>query len=234
MPPTSRSAARGSATSAWAATDRGPSFRTASTVESAASFPRLYWTPTSAPSLASSRTAARPMPPLPPVTRATRPSRRPTPTRPARRVINPRTVEGSANGDGRGRRTKYPPRASGAASMGRSVHVSTEFAFLLSGVFIMLVAWALNLLGTIAGDQSSGHGVSDVYLWLFLTGFLIAAFVVTRTVAFWPIGVVEDVDPLGIISKAVEVATGAVLISLIRANHAKKHQTRAASAVNGP
>ena len=206
--------------------------------------------------------------------------------------------------------------------MGRSVHVSTEFAFLLSGVFIMLVAWALNLLGTIAGDQSSGHGVSDVYLWLFLmfqglgfstvgviganyrefmanpavgkryvvgfllladgglhllalnqhlaaapqaaffaivspiqiiggivfvdlprrldpfwllfTGFLIAAFVVTRTVAFWPIGVVEDVDPLGIISKAVEVATGAVLISLIRANHAKKHQTRAASAVNGP
>ena len=206
--------------------------------------------------------------------------------------------------------------------MGRGVHVSTEFAFLLSGAFIMLVAWALNLLGTIAGDQSSGHGVSDVYLWLFLmfqglgfstvgviganyrefmsnpvlgkryvvgfllladgglhllalnqhlaaapqaaffaivapiqiiggivfidlprrldpfwllfTGFLIAAFVVTRTVAVWPIGVVEDVDPLGIISKAVEVATGAVLFSLVRANHAKKHQTRAASAANGP
>src|SRR5438093_12424941 len=52
--------------------------------------------------------------------------------------------------------------------MGRGVHISTEFAFLLSGVFIMLVAWALNLLGTIAGDQSSGHGLSDVYLWLFL------------------------------------------------------------------
>ena len=206
--------------------------------------------------------------------------------------------------------------------MGRGVHVSTEFAFLLSGAFIMLVAWALNLLGTIAGDQSSGHGVSDVYLWLFLmfqglgfstvgviganyrefmanpavgkryvvgfllladgglhllalnqhlaaapqaaffaivspiqiiggivfvdlprrldpfwllfTGFLIAAFVVTRTVAFWPIGVVEDVDPLGVISKAVEVATGAVLISLIRANHAKKPHARAASAANGP
>ncbi len=27
---------------------------------------------------------------------------------------------------------------------------------------------ALNLLGTIAGDQGSSHGVSDVYLWLFL------------------------------------------------------------------
>src|SRR5207244_6460019 len=56
----------------------------------------------------------------------------------------------------------------GVSGMGRGVHTSTEFAFLLSGVFIMLVAWALNLLGTIAGDQSSGHGVSDVYLWLFL------------------------------------------------------------------
>jgi len=52
--------------------------------------------------------------------------------------------------------------------MGRGVHISTEFACLLSGVFIMLVAWALNLLGTIAGDQGSSHGVSDVHLWLFL------------------------------------------------------------------
>ena len=206
--------------------------------------------------------------------------------------------------------------------MGRGIHISTEFAFLLSGVFIMLVAWALNLLGTIAGDQSSGHGVSDVYLWLFLmfqglgfstvgviganyrefmanpargkrylvgfmlladgglhllamnqhlgsapqaaffaivspiqivggivfidlprrldplwllfTGFLIAAFVVTRTVAIWPIGVVEDVDPLGVISKAVEVATGVVLVSLIRASNAKKPELRSASPANGP
>jgi len=206
--------------------------------------------------------------------------------------------------------------------MGRGLHISTEFAFLLSGVFIMLVAWALNLLGTLAGDQGSGHGVSDVYLWLFLmfqglgfstvgviganyrefmsnpvvgkryavgflliadgglhllalnqhlgsapqaaffaiispiqivggiafidlprrldplwllfTGFLITAFVVTRTVAVWPIGIVEDVDPLGVISKVVEVATAVVLISLVRANNAKKPETRSASPANGP
>ena len=206
--------------------------------------------------------------------------------------------------------------------MGRGLHISTEFAFLLSGVFIMLVAWALNLLGTLAGDQGSGHGVSDVYLWLFLmfqglgfstvgviganyrefmsnpvvgkryavgflliadgglhllalnqhlesapqaaffaiispiqivggiafidlprrldpfwllfTGFLITAFVVTRTVAVWPIGIVEDVDPLGVISKVLEVATAAVLISLVRANNAKKPETRSASPANGP
>src|SRR5437773_10197957 len=48
------------------------------------------------------------------------------------------------------------------------VHVSTEFAFLLSGVFIMVVAWALNLIGVVSGDQSSGHGTGDIYLWLFL------------------------------------------------------------------
>ena len=206
--------------------------------------------------------------------------------------------------------------------MGRGLHISTEFAFLLSGVFIMLVAWALNLLGNLAGDQGSGHGVSDVYLWLFLmfqglgfstvgviganyrefmsnpvvgkryavgflliadgglhllalnqhlesapqaaffaiispiqivggiafidlprrldplwllfTGFLITAFVVTRTVAVWPIGIVEDLDPLGVISKVVEVATAMVLISLVRANNAKKPETRSASPANGP
>ena len=206
--------------------------------------------------------------------------------------------------------------------MGRGLHISTEFAFLLSGVFIMLVAWALNLLGTLAGDQGSGHGVSDVYLWLFLmfqglgfstvgviganyrefmsnpvvgkryavgflliadgglhllalnqhlesapqaaffaiispiqivggiafidlprrldplwllfTGFLITAFVVTRTVAIWPIGIVEDVDPLGVISKVLEVATAVVLFSLVRANNAKKPETRSASPANGP
>lgn len=188
--------------------------------------------------------------------------------------------------------------------MSRDVHVSTEFAFLLSGVFIMFVAWALNLMGVLSGDQASGHGSGDIYLWLILmlqglafstvgvistnyreflvnpvlgkrylvgflliadggfhllalnqhlgsvpaalcfaiatsvqipvgmvfpslprrldiawllfTGFLIAAFVVTRTVAVWPIGEVEEVDPLGVISKAVELVTVWVLVSLMR------------------
>src|SRR3989442_14588185 len=52
--------------------------------------------------------------------------------------------------------------------MGLRIRLSTEFAFLLSGVFIMLVAWALNLIGTLSGETSSGHGGSGVYLWLIL------------------------------------------------------------------
>ena len=204
--------------------------------------------------------------------------------------------------------------------MFRRVHVSTEFAFLVSGVLIMIVAWALNLIGVVSGDQSSGHGAGDIYLWLFLmfqglafstvgviganyrefaanpnlgkpylvgflliadgglhllalnqhlgnlpaalffevvaplqilggvafpyvqrrwdaawllfTGFLIGAFVVTRTVAIWPIAVVEEVDLLGILSKGVEVATCVLLISIMRANAADRDAP--SPAVNGP
>jgi len=206
--------------------------------------------------------------------------------------------------------------------MGLRIRLSTEFAFLLSGVFIMLVAWALNLIGTLSGETSSGHGGSDVYLWLILmfqglafstmgvigsnyrelmsnpafrnrylvgflliadgglhllalnqhldnvaaaaffaivspvqivggivfqslprgldrawllfTVFLIAAFVVTRTVAIWPIGFVEDVDPLGLLSKAVEVLTTAVLVSLVRARDLAKPNRPPPVPVNGP
>ena len=188
--------------------------------------------------------------------------------------------------------------------------VSTEFAFLFSGVFIMVVAWALNLLGILSGDQPAGHGSGDIYLWLMLmlqglafstvgvvysnyqelivnpdlarryvagflliadggihlfalnqhlndapaaaffavvspiqilggivfphlarrreivwllfTAFLIAAYIATRTVAIWPIGVVEEVDPLGVISKVVEVLTLWVLILLVRAARRKR------------
>ena len=201
------------------------------------------------------------------------------------------------------------------------VHVSTEIAFLLSGVFIMIVAWALNLIGVVSGDQSSGHGAGDIYLWLFLmfqglafstvgvigahyrefaanpnlgkpyvvgflliadgglhllalnqhlgilpaalffevvaplqilagiafpylqrrwdaawllfTGFLIGTFVVTRIIAIWPIGVIEEVDLLGILSKAVELAICVLLISAMRANAAER-DVPALSAVNGP
>ncbi|TLZ44305.1 MAG: hypothetical protein E6K19_04820 [Methanobacteriota archaeon] len=201
-------------------------------------------------------------------------------------------------------------------------HISTEFAFLLSGVFIMIVAWALNLLGTMNNDQSSGHGMSDVYLWLFLmfqglgfssvgviganyrefianpalgrryavgflliadgglhllalnehlafapqatffaiiapiqivggilfinlprrldpiwllfTVFLIGAFVVTRTLAVWPIGFVEEVDPLGVISKGLEVATSAMLVVLVRARYARKSDRHSTTPAHGP
>ncbi|TLZ68802.1 MAG: hypothetical protein E6K06_00965 [Methanobacteriota archaeon] len=201
------------------------------------------------------------------------------------------------------------------------VRISTEFAFLLSGVFIMLVAWALNLIGVLAGQTSSGHGVSDVYLWLILmfqglafstmgvvgsnyrelmanpvlrkrylvgflliadgglhllalnqhldnvaaaaffaivspvqivggivfqflprgldrawllfTAFLIAAFVVTRTVPIWPIGYVEDVDPLGLFSKLVELGTVVILVSLVRADRLAKTTRSSSLPVNG-
>src|SRR5437667_12602959 len=65
-------------------------------------------------------------------------------------------------------------------------------------------------------------------LWLLFTGFLIAAFVVTGTVAIWPIGVVADVDRLGFISKAVEVATGGVLVSLVPASNPRQPELRPA------
>lgn len=205
--------------------------------------------------------------------------------------------------------------------MFRGIRISTEFAFLVSGVFIMIVAWALNLIGVVSGDQSSGHGAGDIYLWLFLMfqglafstigviganyrefaanpnlgkpylvgflliadgglhllalnqhleilpaalffevvaplqilggvafpylarrwdaawlvfiGFLIGAFVVARTVAIWPIGLIEEVDLLGILSKAVEVATCVLLISIMRANAAER-DVPSPSAVNRP
>ncbi len=49
-------------------------------------------------------------------------------------------------------------KACGVVPMFRRVHVSTEFAFLVSGVFIMIVAWALNLIGVVSGDQRAPFG----------------------------------------------------------------------------
>lgn len=58
--------------------------------------------------------------------------------------------------------------------------------------------------------------------WLAITAFLIAAYIVTRTVSVWPIGSVEDVDPLGVISKVVEVLTVWFLISLWQTDRAAR------------
>src|SRR6266540_3111504 len=60
--------------------------------------------------------------------------------------------------------------------------------------------------------------------WLGITAFLIAAYVVTRTVSVWPIGVVEDVDPLGVVSKFVEVVTVLALVSLWQAERASRRK----------
>ena len=61
-------------------------------------------------------------------------------------------------------------------------------------------------------------------IWLALTAFLILAYVVTRTVAIWPIGFVEEVEPLGIVSKLVELLTVLVLVSLVQSERASRRQ----------
>lgn len=60
--------------------------------------------------------------------------------------------------------------------------------------------------------------------WILITAFLLLAYVVTRTVAVWPVGIVEEVDPLGVISKFVEALTVLVLVSLFRSNRASRQQ----------
>ena len=206
--------------------------------------------------------------------------------------------------------------------MVRRFHISTEFAFLFSGVLIIVMVWGANLLGLLAGETSSGHGADELYLWLILmfqglafstvgavyenyrelmanpiltkrylvgylliadgalhllalnqhlgeffptlffavvapaqillgmfyprlhrgldsawllfTAFLIASFAVTRTFAVWPIGVVDAVDPLGIISKLVELLTVWLLISLVRAARTETRNRLQGSPAKGP
>jgi hypothetical protein len=59
-------------------------------------------------------------------------------------------------------------------------------------------------------------------VWFAVTGFLILAYLVTRTVAVWPIGTVEEVDALGLVSKTVEVLTILALWSLLRTQRAAR------------
>src|SRR6266498_1611370 len=60
--------------------------------------------------------------------------------------------------------------------------------------------------------------------WLAITAFLIAAYLVTRTVSVWPIGVVEEVDALGVVSKFVEVVTVLALVSLWQSERASRRK----------
>ncbi len=69
--------------------------------------------------------------------------------------------------------------------------------------------------------------------WLGITAFLIAAYIATRTVSVWPIGVVEDVDPLGVVSKFVEVVTVLALVSLWQAERASRRKAPSPAAVAG-
>ena len=61
-------------------------------------------------------------------------------------------------------------------------------------------------------------------LWLAITVFLIVAYIATRTMAIWPIGFVEEVEPLGIVSKLVELVTVLVLVSLLQSDRASRRQ----------
>src|SRR6266571_1961830 len=70
------------------------------------------------------------------------------------------------------------------------------------------------------------------WAWLGITAFLIAAYVVTRTVSVWPIGYVEDLDALGVISKVVEVLTVFMLLSLMQSERVARRKTVKAAAMS--
>ena len=74
---------------------------------------------------------------------------------------------------------------------------------------------------------------SDLNLaWLGITAFLIAAYIVTRTVSVWPIGTVEELDALGVISKVVEGLTVLMLLSLIQSERVARRRSSTAAAVS--
>ena len=74
---------------------------------------------------------------------------------------------------------------------------------------------------------------SDLNLaWLGITAFLIAAYIVTRTVSVLPIGTVEELDALGVISKVVEALTVLMLLSLIQSERIARRRSSAAAAVS--
>src|SRR5256885_1798546 len=93
----------------------------------------------------------------------------------------------------------------------------TELAFLVCGVLIVLVGWVADFLGLFEiASQPTGHGSSTTFpLRLFMTMF---------GVAFSTIGVVEEVEPLGIVSKLVELVTVLVLVSLLQSDRASRRQ----------
>jgi len=62
-------------------------------------------------------------------------------------------------------------------------------------------------------------------VWLGLTAFLIAAYVATRTLVFWPVGVIEEVETLGILSKVLEFLAVVLLVQMIRRQRRASIQT---------
>jgi len=99
-------------------------------------------------------------------------------------------------------------------------------------------AFPVAFFGVFAGLQLAAaflipYTHSDLNLaWLGITAFLIAAYVITRTVSVWPIGYVEDLDALGVISKVVEVLTVLMLLSLMQSERVARRETTTAAAVS--
>ena len=99
-------------------------------------------------------------------------------------------------------------------------------------------AFPAAFFGVISGLQFAAaflipYTRSDLNLaWLGITAFLIAAYVVTRTVSVWPIGSVEDLDALGVISKVVEVLTVLMLLSLMQSERVARRKTAKVAAVS--
>ncbi len=86
--------------------------------------------------------------------------------------------------------------------------------------------WAATFFGVVAAAQIAA-GIALPYLsrdldplWLWLTAFLIAAYVATRTMVIWPNTSVETVEGLDIVSKIVEVFAVLVLVQMLRKERA--------------
>ena len=103
-------------------------------------------------------------------------------------------------------------------------HLGEAFPAAFFGVFAGLQIAAAFLIPYTHSDLE--------WAWLGITAFLIAAYVVTRTVSVWPIGYVEDLDALGVISKVVEVLTVLMLLSLMQSERIARGKTANAAAVS--
>ena len=88
-------------------------------------------------------------------------------------------------------------------------HLGDAFAGTFFGVFSALQLAAAFLI------PYGGRTLDP--LWVAVTAFLILAYVITRTISVWPIGYVEEVEPLGVASKLVEIVTVLGLLSLMQA-----------------
>ena len=103
-------------------------------------------------------------------------------------------------------------------------HLGEAFPAAFFGVFAGLQLAAAFLIPYTRSDLNLA--------WFGITAFLIAAYVVTRTVSVWPIGYIEDLDALGVLSKVVEVLTVLMLLSLMQSERIARGKTANAAAVS--